>query len=679
MTRIYFSIISLMLVLSHLCTAAQEKLILSYTAPKSDQLKLLADKKILPVSATTSSQQNGEGIEKSFDGDMSSIYHSAYNSTTFPVTLQYRFKSVKQIDYLIYYPRQNGSNGNFHEIEVWYMNGSGTKNKLGDYDLKGSADPYRINFATPIIDPIRIEFIVKSGEENLVSCAEMEFYERNKENDSFLSFFQDKTASELKGFVTYDLLEKIPNLYLREYAQDVYNQNYSIEGRIGEFKPYQHLNTLGKNRIAYAYNRYENPTGIYFPQGEHVLIVEGIEPGQQASLLIPDFRFWDAEKGEYRGGIISATFPLKNGINMINVKDWDGLGYVSYFTDTPEQRGNIKIHFINSTVHGYFDITKHTNSDWQRLINNATDYPAFDLVGRHCQLTFPVEDYKNYTQNKPVELINAYDSVVTYQQRFIGLEKYNKRPKNRIMCRVNYTYFMFKDGNGAAFEKSTLSYVVNPDLVFKRNWGMSHEIGHIHQMEFVTWAGMGEVSVNFPNIYINHMYPSRETSNMSQKVAREGMAALYNKNIPHVTCPDATAGSKFYHRLTPFAILYHYMRHVRSNPDFFADIYESFRSSTEDTTGWKTADYELYFVQTACNAAQLNLVPYFEAWGFLYRTDIAGRQPFEVEDYSNGYYELPTSKVDALKAYISRQQYPTPAVSDIVCDNVINQMTNVDK
>lgn len=72
---------------------------------------------------TASSFQGGGEIEKSFDGDYSTIYHSSWNnsgSNYFPITLTYNLEEVSDVDYLVYYPRTDGANGKFKEVEIQY-------------------------------------------------------------------------------------------------------------------------------------------------------------------------------------------------------------------------------------------------------------------------------------------------------------------------------------------------------------------------------------------------------------------------------------------------------------------------------------------------------------------------------------------------------------------------------
>ena len=68
----------------------------------------------------------------------------------------------------------------------------------------------------------------------------------------------------------------------------------------------------------------------------------------------------------------------------------------------------------------------------------------------------------------------------------MGLVKYKKVPKNRILARVNFNYYMFRDGDGVAYlgNKGTMRMVADPSVVIKGDpcWGFSHEVGHVLQM-----------------------------------------------------------------------------------------------------------------------------------------------------------------------------------------------------
>lgn len=134
----------------------------------------------VPVSVGVASEARiGEEMEKSFDGDMSTIYHSEW-TTQFPVTLEYFFTNANRIDYLKYYPRPAPNpNGNFKEIEVWVKTGTQTEySKYGDYNFNGSNEYSQVDFTEGLYNPTAIKIVVNSGVNYYASCAEMEFYKK---------------------------------------------------------------------------------------------------------------------------------------------------------------------------------------------------------------------------------------------------------------------------------------------------------------------------------------------------------------------------------------------------------------------------------------------------------------------------------------------------------------------
>ena len=107
------------------------------------------DIKIKVVSGTASSFQPGSDIEKSFDGDYSTLYHSSWSNGAgnyFPITLTYNFETVTDIDYLIYHPRSSGNNGRFKETEIQYSVDGHTFTKLLEKDFQGSATAGKVAF-----------------------------------------------------------------------------------------------------------------------------------------------------------------------------------------------------------------------------------------------------------------------------------------------------------------------------------------------------------------------------------------------------------------------------------------------------------------------------------------------------------------------------------------------------
>ena len=132
--------------------------------------------------ADASEAQKNESIKRSIDGNIRTIYHSLWSGTSFPVTLTYYFDDVDQIDYIVYYPRTNGGrNGIFMEFELWVCEGDGQTDfiKIGEYDFKGVTTPSEIFFPGGLKSPKAVRFVVMSGVNEYVSCAEMSFMKKN--------------------------------------------------------------------------------------------------------------------------------------------------------------------------------------------------------------------------------------------------------------------------------------------------------------------------------------------------------------------------------------------------------------------------------------------------------------------------------------------------------------------
>lgn len=111
----------------------------------------------------------------------------------------------------------------------------------------------------------------------------------------------------------------------------------------------------------------------------------------------------------------------------------------------------------------------------------------------------------------------------------MGLDKYGKIPENRVLARVNFNYYMFRDGDGVAYlgNDGTMRMVTDPENVLKGDacWGFSHEVGHVMQMRPMTWGGMTEVSNNIFSLQV-----AAKTGNES-RLKRQGSYDKARKEI----------------------------------------------------------------------------------------------------------------------------------------------------
>jgi hypothetical protein len=490
--------------------------------------------------------------------------------------------------------------------------------------------------------------------------------------------FTSPMAIALKKGTKNTAIEKIKNPQLKAAALLMLKKQYDENYRVSVYKAILSPAVLGeKLMIGNGYSRYQNITGILLQKGKNLVLAEGISPDKEVKLLVPNWNRHapegiDPSKDPAGWGIEKKIFSLKNGVNIIELTDFEGLAYVDYFSEKPENEKPVKLHFVNAAVNGYFDISKNTNKDWNDLIDHAV-YPVIDAIGRHIQMAYPAADCKKFAYNRGVELISNYDSLIRRQYRIMGLEKYHLIPDNKILARVNYNYYMFRDGDGVAYmgtqPGNAMPLVVDPSRVIKGDpcWGFSHEVGHVHQLRpYFNWGGLGEVSNNLFSLYNTTSFGNRNRIS-EQKNYESARKEIIEKGINYLQDKDV------FNRLVPFWQLQLYFTGAGNNPDFYPDLFEAFRlqgaaaknsngnnnvrgSRRGGERGRNPAEYQLNFVKTACEVSKTDLTDFFDQYGFFYVGE------FSFNDYGNYSYNMTQQMADDCKNAIKAMKFPKPSV-----------------
>lgn len=614
--------------------------------------------KIPVASAVASSFQNDDtNIDKTLDEDFISQYHSPWSTATvFPVTLTYNFEDVQSIDYLVYHPSTTGNNGHFKEVEIKIA----TKDKpnletYGKYNFEGKGTATKIEFETPLKDPIAIQFVVKSGTGNFVACSEMEFYNKNMSIQDFINMFTDSSCSELNPSVTEEDINNIENEFFKGYAKEIFNGDYDKVFRVQEYEPYEHPDILAEQNKTSTYSLRDNPTGMYIEAGQDLVIFAGDLQGQDISVFV-----------QYKEPKFSGTkFTLMPGLNKVRIPK-SGLIYVLYHTDEATEPP-VKINIATGNINGYFDIRKHTKEDWKRLLNNAT-FEMFDVVGKYAHLTFDTDKFRQFTPDG-MELIQAYDDLVYAEWDFMGLVKYDRLPKkNRMYFLVDYgDVYMYAASYYTGYQINTLDEICDVTKLRTTScWGPAHEVGHSNQTRpGLKWQGMSEVTNNIHSQYIQTLWgnPSRiQESNTYQ----QAYTAIMATGIPH------NANTDHFLRLIPFWQLKLYMHDVLGNNDFYKDVYEHLRTNADpNTSGVTEGIIQLNFIRIVCEKAKLDLTEFFEAWGFLTPIDQV------VGDYSSNRFTITQKQIENLKTEISSKNYPKPIHKpQYISDNTVSAYKN---
>lgn len=162
-----------------------------------------------------------------------------------------------------------------------------------------------------------------------------------------LAVFEDALALKLKKDVKPKQLKSIGNTDLRKLAEEISNGRYISDYKLATYKAKLSPMTLGQQlAIGEGYSRFENITGIYLSLGKHIILADGIKEDKEVRLLVANWMRTppDAQKPteDPKGwGLERSEFLLRNGVNIIELDKFDGLAYIDYFSDTPDEENAV--------------------------------------------------------------------------------------------------------------------------------------------------------------------------------------------------------------------------------------------------------------------------------------------------------------------------------------------------
>lgn len=497
--------------------------------------------------------------------------------------------------------------------------------------------------------------------------------------------FADKALSKLREDVTLEDIQRLSNPFIKSLATQMYEGTYETAYRIGEYEAYETVRTLAERLKTGEYNKYENPTGIFFEEGAtKAVIVDGADSKYPIQLTIKDFGG--------SGNQEESKFTLQNGVNIIKAKH-RGNAYISYYTDSYASAPNIRVHIAMGTINGYFDLERgDNNEDWKKLLANATS-DIIDVRTKYCQVAFPTERFRKVCPNNGVEMAKNIDSTVYYSRDIMGLHHYNINPKNRQLARVVWSGFMFADGYGAAVNDNSCEAWMRPSANNFEFWGLAHELGHNNQITpGLKWKGTGETTNNIYSAWVqfklgpgwyrleseasgqndySHMKGGRFNCYLEEGV-RKGNPwqtqkgpdygwpsekfTIKNEDYNGKTLnKDTTVVSgNFDHfvKLAPLWQIQLYCHQAGFSPNVYAKVCQSIRSFNYD--GMSNGQIQMRFMKIVCDSTRLNFLPFFEKAGMLRPIN------YYVQDYGNGWLKINEEMINELKQHVEKQGYPMP-------------------
>ncbi len=553
----------------------------SYDAVGVD--KLNPNLKVLPESATASSESEGKGIEKSYDGDDISYFQSTFQNQTEYIELEYRFDGVTPIDYICYVPYEGDVSKSFKTTEIWVEQDGGQYELIKTHVFSKSGRQIVV-FENTIEKLTGMKFVVKSSYDNedgliVAACSEMEFYTAGMR---YTNIFADPVYSSLQNGVTLDKIFAIEDPVFRNIAYHLFQDSYD-EGRI--MKCYSYPDVKANYLSFYgSYGGIDNVTGISVRAGDVIPIFAHNIKENIVYVVV----FNPENPNETK------RYPLYDGVNKITM-DYDGHLYIRF---TSSENKEIDIHIAAGDYNGYYDLSKGD------LYLSNTNSSYIDLVGNHAHLLFKKE---HILGSDLATLVTRYDKIVNSQQLFMGLEKYEQMFDNRVLFLERSNSFDIKYQNSIVEcpETEIANLTDAEQIKGKTLWDLAVAVGTIHNHKLITWKGV---------VYATPKLFALATQQAFEEASQASAEGWYLDAFSSIVIPEkklADLPDNYYdypEKIVPFWQLKLYATEVLGIEDFYMDVLYEARKKTY------SSDY--YFIKFIQNRLELDLTSYLKKWGF---------------------------------------------------------------
>lgn len=691
--------------------------VLTECALPTNEFSMLADIAVVPqiTGSSASSFQSGENIEKSFDGDVNTIYHSNWNGTAanFPISLVYKFNGQSAINYIRYTPRQDGgTNGFFGNVKISYN----TVSDPGYVDLTtlnlNQAGAIKTIYFPAAITPLNIKIEVLDGKNNFASCAEMEFFQNNPNSFNpalYSDIFNDSIFSTLKPTVTQQDIDAITSPFIKGLAQCLFNNTYNKKYRVQISTPYKTIGSINTQYKIGNYSRYENPTGIFFqPDTKVIIFAKDITNTNAVYLRIRDFAT--------EGSSPENTYELKNGLNILSITN-KGLGYISYYTNDVNA-APITLNVTAGIVNGIYK-KGTTSTECKEMLTNDV-YPKIDIEGYYTKLVIDKTPVSNFHYFDIQPLIDKYDMITKSEREMMGFFKFNTNFKNRQLVYTESMGGWYAGGSGVHLDL-TWGAAGSTSATGLSLWGVAHELGHINQIEpGLTWVGTTEITNNIYSLWASYnLYTPSGTNrftNLEGEVAdKTAFPQVEGNRFGEYIIQTQINGKsyadqfrtdfvnpldKHFRTLVPFwqLELYYQLAGASKNaPTLAFDKNmsdEDIPSTPNPVTGIDYAHWYanvikkvlntdesqltngqlvMNFVKNTCDAVQEDLTDFFTITGFLKPIDAM------ISDYSNAQLTITQSMIDEVKSYVLMKGYAKPVspVLNYISAHSVNAYKNL--
>ncbi len=164
--------------------------------------------------------------------------------------------------------------------------------------------------------------------------------------------------------------------------------------------------------------------------------------------------------------------------------------------DAPER--TVKVTLGNASRAAWFKAGRDTTDAWRASLRSSPA-PWAELESDKIILTVPADSVR--ALDDPAALLRFWESVADLDAKLTALPA-TRRSAERFVCDTQLCAGWMHAGYPLMIPTVTAKEMVDlQTLKTKGDWGFFHELGHNHQNGDWTFAGTGEVTVNFFTLY----------------------------------------------------------------------------------------------------------------------------------------------------------------------------------
>lgn len=263
-------------------------------------------------------------------------------------------------------------------------------------------------------------------------------------------------------------------------------------------------------------------------------------------------------------------------------------------------------------------------SDWQQELAAHRAAPFVHLIGDQALITLPSRAHARNPIRDPAKSFATIDTVLDRQNRLAGFDGSSPRDipsPLRIHYLVDFgvtladreNFYMYATDQFVGMLDDNFAELTDPRLL-RREWGIWHETGHMHQQRSWTFDAAVEVSVNLFSLYTQEHFGQPSTLSRSE----DGEPSYLDRARDYLAngAPDFRAepaedddGSAFFIKL----VMFHQLQQAYGW-ELFQELHQHFRANPLPE-GASDDDRVDAFIEAICTLTGVDYRSFFQTWG----------------------------------------------------------------